>query len=83
MADSNSKRCSAVDASGGERKIQSYKEQNCIGTWNVRSMNQGKLDVVKHEMARLNIDILGICELKSTGILSTIVINNEEMDWPL
>ena len=44
-----------------------YKEQYCIGTWNVRSMNQGKLEVVK-EMARINIDILGISELKWTGM---------------
>ena len=43
------------------------KEQNCIGAWNVRSMNQGKLEVVKQEMARVNIDILGISELKCTG----------------
>lgn len=63
-----SKGCSAVDASGGERKIKCYKEQYCIGTWNVRSMNQGKLDVVKQEMTRLNIDILGISELKWTGM---------------
>ena len=44
------------------------QEQYCIGTWNVRSMNQGKLEVVKQEMARLNIDILGISELKWTGM---------------
>ena len=44
------------------------KEQYCIGTWNVRSMNQGKLEVVKQEMARVNIDILGISELKRTGM---------------
>ena len=43
------------------------QEQYCIGTWNVRSMNQGKLEVVKQEMARVNIDILGISELKWTG----------------
>ena len=42
------------------------KEQYCIGTWNVRSMNQGKLEVVKQEMARVNVDILGISELKWT-----------------
>ena len=41
---------------------------NCIGTWNVRSMNQGKLEVVKQEMARVNVDILGISELKWTGM---------------
>ena len=44
------------------------KEQYCIGTWNVRSMNQGKLEVVKEEMARVNIDILGISELRWTGM---------------
>ena len=44
------------------------KEQYCIGTWNVTSMNQGKLEVVKEEMARLNVDILGISELKWTGM---------------
>ena len=49
-------------------KVQCCKEQYCIGTWNVRSMNQGKLEVVKQEMARMNIDILGISELKWTGV---------------
>ena len=44
------------------------QEQYCIGTWNVRSMNQGKLEVVKQEMARVNIDLLGISELKCTGM---------------
>ena len=53
-----------VDMSGGESKVQCCKEQYCIGTWNVRSMNQGKLDVVTQEMARVNIDILGISEFK-------------------
>ena len=57
-----------MDFSGGESKVQCCKEQYCIGIWNVRSMNQGKLDVVKQEMARLNIDILGISELKWTRI---------------
>ena len=51
-----------VDVTGDE--VQCYKEQYCIGTWNVRSMNQGKLEVVKQEMARVNINILGISELK-------------------
>ena len=55
-----------VDMSGGESKVQCCKEQYCIGTWNVRSMNQGKLDVVKQKMTRKNIDILGICELPWT-----------------
>ena len=52
----------------GESKVQCCKEQYCIGTWNVRSTNQGKLEVVKPEMARVNIDILGITELKLTGM---------------
>ena len=49
-------------------KVRCHKEQYCIGTWNVRSMNQGKLGVVKQEMARVNVYILGISELKWTGI---------------
>ena len=49
---------------GDVSKARCCKEQYCIGTWNVRSMNQGKLEVVKQEMARVNIDILGISELK-------------------
>ena len=53
---------------GDRSKVQCCKEQYCIGTWNVRSMNQGKLEVVKQEMARVNIDILGINELKWTGM---------------
>ena len=53
-----------VDVTGDRRKVQCYKEQYSIGTWNVRSMNQGKLEVVKQEMARVNIDILGVSELK-------------------
>ena len=53
----------AVDVTGNRSKIQCCKEQYCIGTWNVRYMNQGKLEVVKQEMARVNIDILGISEL--------------------
>ena len=57
----------AVDVTGDRRKVRCYKEQYSIGNWNVRSMNQGKLEVVKQEMARVNIDILGISELKWTG----------------
>ena len=56
-----------VDVTGDRSKVQCYKEQYCIETWNCRSMNQGKLKVVKQEMARVNIDILGIRELKWTG----------------
>ena len=58
----------AVDGTGDRSKVQCYKEQYCIGTWNVRSMNQAKLKVVKQEMARVNVDILGISKLKWTGM---------------
>ena len=57
-----------VDVTGDGSKVWCYKEQYCIGTWNLRSMNQGKLEVVKEEMARVNVDILGISELKWTGM---------------
>ena len=57
-----------VDVTGDGSKVWSCKEQYCIGTWNVRSMNQGKLEVVKQEMARVNVDILGISKLKWTGM---------------
>ena len=52
-----------VDVTGDRSKVRCCKEQYCIGTWNVRSMNQGKLQVVKQEMARMNVNILGISEL--------------------
>ena len=55
-----------VDVTGDGSKVRCYKEQYCIGTWNVRSMNQGKLKVVKQEIIRVNIDNLGISELKWT-----------------
>ena len=58
----------AVDVTGDGSKVQCCKEQYCIGTWNVSSMNQGKLQVVDWEMARVNINILGIRELKWTGV---------------
>ena len=58
----------SVNVTGDRSKIQSCKEQYCIGTWNVRSMNQGKLELVKQEMAGMNIDILGTSELKWTGM---------------
>ena len=57
-----------VDGTGDRSKIQCCKEQYCIGTWNVRSMNQGKLEVVKQEMTRVSIDILGISEPRWTGM---------------
>ena len=60
--------CQVVDVSGGESKVQCCKEQYWIGTWNVRSMNQGKLEVVRQQRARVNIDILGISDLKCTGM---------------
>ena len=58
----------AVDVTGDGSKVRCCKEQCCIGTWNIRSVNQGKLEVVKQEMARVNIDILGISKLKWTGM---------------
>ena len=57
-----------VDVTGDRSKVQCSKEHYCIGIWNVRSMNQGKLEVVKQEMARVNVDNLGISELKWTGM---------------
>ena len=58
----------AVDVTGDGSKVQCCKEQYCTETWNVRSMNQGKLEVVKQEMARVNVNILGISKLKWTGM---------------
>ena len=57
-----------MDVTGDRSKVQCCKEQYCIRTWNVRSTNQGKLEVVKQEMARVNVNILGISELKWTGM---------------
>ena len=57
-----------MDVTGDGSKVRCYKEQYYIGTWNVRSINQGKLEVVKQEIERVNIDILGISELKWTGM---------------
>ena len=64
--DPNRKQLPVVDVTGDG--VQCCAEQCCIGTWNVRSMNQGKLEVVKQEMERVNINILGISELKWTGM---------------
>ena len=79
-----------LDVSGVRSKVQCCKEQCCIGTLYVRSMNQGKLEIVKQEMTRVNVDILRISELKWTGrvnltqmnIISTSVGKNplEEME---
>ena len=57
-----------MDVTGDRSKVQCYKEQSCIGTWNVRSMNQGKLEMVKQEIVRVKVNILGISELKWTGM---------------
>ena len=68
VAGPKQKWCSIVNVSGGEIKVPCSVEQYCIGTWNIRFMNQGKLDVVKQKMPRGNIDILGISELKWSGM---------------
>ena len=57
-----------VDVTGDRSKVQIYKEQYCIGIWNIRATNQDKLEVVKQEIARVNTDILEISELKWTGM---------------
>ena len=57
-----------LDMTSDGSKVQCCKQQYCIGTWKVRSMNQGKLKVIKQEMARVNIDVLGISKLKWTGM---------------
>ena len=62
------KQYSVVDVTGDGSKVRCCKEQYCRGTWNVRSVNQGKLEVVKQEMARVSVNILGISELKWTGM---------------
>ena len=62
-----------MDVIGDGSKVLCCKEQYHIGTWNVRSMNQGKLEVVKQEIARVN-DILGISELKWTGMVNLIQV---------
>ena len=88
--DPKQKQHQVVDVTGDRSKVRCYKEQYCIGTWNVRSMNQGKLEMFKQGMARVNINILGISELKWTGMgefnsddyISTTVGKNplEEME---
>ena len=60
------KQCLVVDVTGDGSKVWCYKEQNCIGTWDAKSMNRGKLEIVKREMARVNIYILGISKRKWT-----------------
>ena len=57
-----------MGVTGDGSKVRCYKQQYCLGTWNVRSMNQGKLEVINQEMVRMNINILGISKLKWTGM---------------
>ena len=66
--DPKKKQHTVVDVTDGGSKVWCYKEQYCTGTWNVRSMNQGKLEVVKQEMASMNVNIPGISELKQIGM---------------
>ena len=66
--ESKQKQHPVADVTGDESKVRCCEEQYCIGTWNVRSMNQGKLEVVKQEMARVKVNTLGISELKWTGM---------------
>ena len=90
--ESKQKQYPAVDVTGDRSKVQCYKEQYYIGTWNVRSMSQGKLEVVKWGMAKENVDILGISELKWTGMGEFNSDDHyiyyceqdplEEMEWP-
>ena len=89
---SKQKQHSVVDVTGDRSKVWCYNEQYCIGTWNVRSMNQGKLEVVRQEMARVDVDILGInkqnrlewVSLIQMTIISTKVGKNplEEIEKP-
>ena len=57
-----------MEVTGDRSKVQCCKQQYCIGTWNVKSMNQAKLEVFKQEMARVNVDILEISKLRWTGM---------------
>ena len=64
----NQKQYPVVDVTDDRSKVQCCREQYCTGTWNVRSTNQGKLEVVNWEMARLNVDIQGLSKLRWTGM---------------
>ena len=75
-----------VDVTDDGSQVRCCKEQYCIGIWNVRSMNQGKLEVVKQEMVRLNIDILGISELNGlewVNLTQMTIISNTVGKNPL
>ena len=75
-----------VDVTGDRRKVRCCKEQYCIGTWNIRTMNQGKLEVVKQEMARESANRNGLewVNLTQMTIISTTAGRNpsEDMEWP-
>ena len=77
------KQCTVVDVTGDGTKVRCCKEQYCIGTWNVRSMNQGQLEVVKQEMARVNVVILGISELKWVNLTQMTIISTTVGKTPL
>ena len=68
MVEPKQKQYPVVDVTGDGSKVRRYREQYCIGTQNIRSMNQGKLEVVNQEMATVNTDMLGISKLKWTGM---------------
>ena len=67
----------AVDITGDRSKVRCCKEQYCIGTWNVGSMNQGKLEVVKQEMARVNVKIIKEMQIKTTMRYHLILVRME------
>ena len=75
--------CPVVDVTGDRNKVRCCKEQYCTGIWNVRSMNQGKVEVVKQEMAGVNIDILGISELKWMNLTQMTIISTTAGRNPL
>ena len=70
------KKCPVVEVTGDGSKLRCCKEWHCVGTWNVRCISQGKLKVINQEMVRVNIDILGISELKWIGISSVQLLNH-------
>ena len=68
QAEPKQKENPVVDVTGDGSKVRCHKEQYCIGTWDIRSLNQGKMEVVKQEMAKVNTDILGISKINWTGM---------------
>ena len=71
-----------VDVTGDRSKVRCCKEKYCIGTWNVRSRNQGKLEVVKQEMARVNVNILGIqARVLEWGAIAFSILGISELKW--